>query len=366
MKNMLFLITFVLFVACGPRVDPGLGAPRGLTATAQGPTEVYLSWTDTANGEIGIEVEREGDGAVFACVGTCAADSFAYLDGGLQPGVTYRYRARAVTPTGFSEYSTTVEVATETVTPPAVFTQRVLIEEATGTWCGYCPDGARVLDLVSDTHPGLVVGAALHGGDIMEPPGFDVVSAYLGEVTGYPTGAVSRRSSGGAVFLSRGSWESQAALVLAETATCGLTIDSVVDGTGVTVIVLYAFAVVPDDETRLTVCLTEDGITGYPQANYYDDDASSIFYQAGNPIQDYVHNHVVRLYLTSPEGDPVEGGTPAAGTTRAVTLAGTIDAAWDPAEMHVVALLHTDGGSAVDRPVLNVHSAPLDTVGGWD
>ena len=41
---------------------------------------------------------------------------------------------------------------------PYSFTKKVLIEEFTGAWCGYCPDGAHRLENTINANNGNVIG----------------------------------------------------------------------------------------------------------------------------------------------------------------------------------------------------------------
>ena len=61
---------------------------------------------------------------------------------------------------------------------PDSFTKKVLIEEFTGAWCGYCPDGAHRLEKIIDSNDGNVIGVSLHNGDQMAVGHTD----YLGSI----------------------------------------------------------------------------------------------------------------------------------------------------------------------------------------
>lgn len=69
--------------------------------------------------------------------------------------------------------------------------KKILVEEGTGTWCGFCPRGAVYMDSLWNTHPSNVSLVAVHNGDPM------VVSAYdswMGtKIGGYPDVVVDRR-----------------------------------------------------------------------------------------------------------------------------------------------------------------------------
>jgi hypothetical protein len=56
----------------------------------------------------------------------------------------------------------------------------VLVEEATGTWCTWCPRGAVYMDGMTERYPGHFVGVAVHNQDPM------VLAAYNSGITGFP------------------------------------------------------------------------------------------------------------------------------------------------------------------------------------
>ncbi len=62
------------------------------------------------------------------------------------------------------------------------YPRRVVIEEATGTWCGWCPAGAYLLENLREKYPEDVVRIAVHSGDRME------IAAYSGFINDYISG----------------------------------------------------------------------------------------------------------------------------------------------------------------------------------
>lgn len=66
-------------------------------------------------------------------------------------------------------------------TLPADYTKKVVLEEFTGEWCGWCPEGAKIMEDNIAANPGKVVGIAVHDGDPMEIPSFN---AWIKGLTG--------------------------------------------------------------------------------------------------------------------------------------------------------------------------------------
>lgn len=73
-----------------------LGTPVNLSASASG-ANVNLSWTDRANAETGVQVERRtGAAGSWAPIGTAAANASLFTDSSASAATEYWYRARAV------------------------------------------------------------------------------------------------------------------------------------------------------------------------------------------------------------------------------------------------------------------------------
>ena len=88
-------------------------APSSLTADASVAGQVSLNWTDNANDEYGVEVERSDDsGTSWLRVATLSADSVAYTDTSVASNTTYTYRVRTYNGAGYSAWSDTATVTT--------------------------------------------------------------------------------------------------------------------------------------------------------------------------------------------------------------------------------------------------------------
>lgn len=70
--------------------------------------------------------------------------------------------------------------------------QRVVIEEATGIWCGNCTRGMAIMNFMKNKYPNNFIGIAVHGTDSNDP----MADSYYGQSLGlnmYPTGMVNRK-----------------------------------------------------------------------------------------------------------------------------------------------------------------------------
>lgn len=86
----------------GVWLDPALGAPTSLSATARSSHAIDLAWVDTSAGETGFKILRSDDGSGFADVATVGPGVEAYTDVGLRPCTTYRYKVKAYAASGNS------------------------------------------------------------------------------------------------------------------------------------------------------------------------------------------------------------------------------------------------------------------------
>lgn len=89
-------------------------APTLLKATVNSSTQVVLSWTDNADNEFGVKIERRFRTGRFIHVGTVTANRVTFTDNTAVANSTLTYRVRAYNPGGDSDYSNEAAV----VTPP--------------------------------------------------------------------------------------------------------------------------------------------------------------------------------------------------------------------------------------------------------
>lgn len=185
-------------------------------------------------------------------------------------------------------------VATLTVNPKSAspFTQKVLLEDCTGTWCGYCPRAADLIETYKSNHPNCI-SLAVHGGNSSDPFLFQYFSSFNSHfaMQGYPTVILNRKSE----------WSEDPAEIdalLTKWAPLGLSISSTINNSNINGTVKVKFNVNTDKSLKIVVALVENGLV-YPQTNYTN------LYNGVDPIIDFVHNGVLRRTATNLYGDPV-------------------------------------------------------------
>lgn len=89
---------------------------------------------------------------------------------------------------GEVEITSEGEIATQAYQP----TKRIVAEEATGTWCGWCVRGIVSLATLKEKYPDTFIGIAVHSGDPMGLPNYmSALTPYI--PAGFPAGTVMRQ-----------------------------------------------------------------------------------------------------------------------------------------------------------------------------
>jgi len=241
-------------------------------------------------------------------------------------------------------------------------TKRVLIEEGTGTWCGWCPRGTVFTEQVDTVFPGSAIIVAVHNNDPMADAVYDAGMGNL--IAGYPSGALDRKSvdvdptNFAAVYLNRINDVSPADVAVSAYFNAATR--------QVDVVVSATFAAELTGDFRLNAVLVEDNVTGttsgYSQVNYYSfQSQNQPLIGAGHnwqtepnpvPFSSMVYDFVGRNIMGTYEGQI--GSIPSTvsnNTTYSYTFSTTIPVTWNENNMRVIGMLQ-DGNLST---VLNVN-----------
>ena len=250
---------------------------------------------------------------------------------------------------------------------PLSFTKKVLIEEFTAAWCGYCPWGAAIVeDIVNDNDN--VIPVAVHVRD-----GMSIDHSVFLETTyqssSYPAGMVDRTPYDGVVSFNAGYFTYFSANQLLLEAECGLAMRSKVSGDIATIEVRAGFNTNLDGDYRLTVYLLEDGVTGsgygFDQINWDNEEPQSDFYEMGDPIVGYVHNHTLRAVLSGELGDPLDESVLTSGGEHIASYSIGISN-YDKKKLSAVAFIQRIGTDFTQHEVLNVQQVGITGFQDWD
>ena len=251
--------------------------------------------------------------------------------------------------------------------------KRVLVEEFTGAWCGWCPDGAVVMNEIERNHPSAVL-VSIHAGGIdsmVTQAGTTFDAAFR---PGYPQAMIDRVlfQGYGAVPINRGgnAWQIKTSERERIPAPLSISIDPQYDASQrrATVNVRMDFVDYPyPGDFRLNVFVIEDRVTGigkgYDQTNYYSKNPNypnHPYYNEPDMITGFVHRHVLRKLLTSTWGDGnVIPDNPAAGSSIPKAYSFFLSETWKEKDIKLVAFVSYYNESVSQREVLNASDAYL-------
>ena len=191
--------------------------------------------------------------------------------------------------------SNEITIQVSDVSLPTTYTKKAIIEDYTGTWCGWCPRVSYAISLVeAETDKVFAVGA--HIGDAMENSYSSALDTAF-DIPGYPSAFVNREAD----------WDypepsnvAQAVNTAQGSTNVGLAVGATLDGSTMNILVSTGFAESVSG-TKIVVFVLEDGILAN-QANY------TSYYGGGSNLSNFEHNHVLRYSATAVLGDDTESG----------------------------------------------------------
>lgn len=177
----------------------------------------------------------------------------------------------------------------------------VIAEEATGTWCGWCPRGAVSLDKLSKKYPDYFIGIAVHNNDPMVVAEYDTGIRGLSGFSGFPSATVGRTA-----IIDPLAIESNFFSRIAEAPKSSIKVGASYDETSRKMLISpkITFKANASGSYKMAVVIVEDSVTGtasgYAQANYYSGGANGPMGGYENlpstvPASQMVYNHVARV-----------------------------------------------------------------------
>lgn len=191
--------------------------------------------------------------------------------------------------------------------PDSRFSRRVVCEEYTGLWCGWCPRGMVGLELMKEMKGERFIAISIHGGqgDGLEIPADSPYSYYdfWASIPGAPSCKLDRRLSGDPFYdIQR--------LFNMETATdCHVSVETTArwnaDSTGLDIhTAIIADADYDTSPYNVAYVVLEDSVTGYVQTNYYSGNDTPFYgwEQKDRYTMDVVFDDVARGIFGSVQG----------------------------------------------------------------
>ena len=281
--------------------------------TNYGEQRVFTTACNTVTVEITGDTEIDfGQSATLRASGAVSyqwSDGCPYFINTVYPNTTTTY-----TVTGTDEYgctgtaSVTVVVEAGSITPfvsSAPSYKNVILEEYTGIYCQYCPDGHRIANQLAQSYPGRVFPINIHAGtyssNTYTTEFGDALKDQTG-LTGYPTGTVNRHVfSGDVTALNRGYWNSAAAQIMASTSPVNIAARGTLDWNTRTLnitVQLYYTANEENSTNKLNIAILQDNVLG--------SQTGGATYNPDQMVGDqYRHMHMLRHLITGQWGDDI-------------------------------------------------------------
>ena len=223
--------------------------------------------------------------------------------------------------------------------------RRVLCEEATGTWCGWCVAGHVFMDSMAATYPDQWIGIAVHNGDPMEV--LEYSTGMYPYIQGYPNGTMNRDVK----YIMPTSFEEEFLAIKDQLAPVEVFVENAIINTNESTLTFTISAnfYAALSGVKFNAMIVEDEVTGtgsgYDQTNYY---AGGAYGEMGGyellpnpvPAADMVYEHVARAIPGGFYGvdeslpDQVQVGVP---YTWDFSVA--IDPSWDLDKLQIVGVV---------------------------
>lgn len=250
----------------------------------------------------------------------------------------------------------------------STFEKTVLLEEFTGTWCGWCPDGFVILEELLESYDNLI-GVCLHGFDIMATAETEEVATAF--ETFYPGGSVDRyKLTSEGVILDRVNWES--GVIQRSNMAVPVDVDFTQsynnDTREIVIDATAQFSQEMTEDFRFNCYVVENNIDedspSYDQSNYYSQNGNypnHPYYNEPEIMTDFVHNHVVRDMLGGAWG--AEGsipGTVVDGETYTHQFTYTLPESFNEQQISLVVVVQEYNQEYSNREIHNAKEQKLN------
>jgi Outer membrane protein Omp28 len=241
-------------------------------------------------------------------------------------------------------------------------TKRIVFEEATGTWCQWCPRGSVFMDSLHKLYPTTAMLVAVHNNDPMVVTEYDAALT----VSGYPSGLVDRKDGEFDPSDFIAEYESR---INNSFTPCDVNVDATYNSTtrAYSIDLSATFATDLAGDLRFNCVIVEDDVTGttsgYNQANAYSGGANGPMGNYHNlpasvPAAQMVYDHVARAILGGWAG--TETSIPATVTSNSIhtyNYTYTLPAGYDPSQIHVIGFVV----DAITGEILNANEKNFAT-----
>lgn len=233
-----------------------------------------------------------------------ASEATFFVNGAAISGFTYSSATEGIFEV-FAEFMANGETFTTASKSFTVYIPKrnVVLEDYTGTWCGYCLRALIAVDSAKVLTKNHVSSVAIHKKSLgYEPMHFTQVvdlQAKFDIPNSFPQTQLNR------TVKWNDPYDFNAVTSIAGVETdLSIAISSQISGSSLTVDAKVVYRNGSESGDRLVVYLLESGIIA-DQANYFDKVKGHPYYGKGDPIIDFVHNDAIRNSLSNLFGDNI-------------------------------------------------------------
>lgn len=217
----------------------------------------------------------------------------------------------------------------------------VLIEEATGTWCGWCVRGTVMMDYMTENYSNNFIGIAVHNEDPMMVADYD--SWIGGFIGGYPSSLADRDGS----EYDPLDMESITVEKAVDAPAATIDVTHSLSGNTITINLTANYNENLNGDYRLNAILVEDHLSGsgstWGQTNYYSGGPYGPmggFEDEGSPVTGLFYDHVGRALVGGVDGDASSlpsSGTAGSSYNYSYTI--TKNASWNAGYLKTVGVM---------------------------
>ncbi len=282
----------------------------------------------------------------------------------------------------FNGNTTATKTFASVETTPSEYTQKVLIEDYTGTWCGWCPRMMTIIQYFTNYSENIIPVAIHTPGTPVDPwlyeHAIQMMSSSYYDTGGAPAGQINRihkidQDKDATPCPNNFSFfQNQIDPYLNQNALLGLSIDSSLSGNSLSMNVKVGFASSDISNAKLIVYLIEDGLT-YNQYNYFSGsttvscDPNFNYANMPHPIPNHPQEHILLKTYTDIYGDDIPQNQISQGTVwnweQTFSLPANVTNANN---LHIVAFVVGNGNEIKTRAALNVQRAKVGTFQDFD
>ena len=238
----------------------------------------------------------------------------------------------------------------------------VVVEEATGTWCTWCPRGAVFLRKMDEKYGKLFIGIAVHNNDPMMNDNYDNGLGTI--ISGYPSATVDRGDD-----IDPSAMETDIVARLQVAPKGGIKSGAIYNAASreLKVSLTTKFNVPVSGNYKLAFVLVEDSVrgtgTGWDQVNAYAGGSRGEmggFEKLPNPVPGsmMVYDHVGRIIYPNFNGlNNAYAATVNAGDSFTHNFTVGLDPTWKVEKLHVVGLLIDPSGRIDNGSHTNLNDA---------